>query len=183
MQIRVLTIIVALACGPAAAQGNVLYKSVDAKGVITFSDVPPPATSRILEERALPSIGKGSVQASLHPPPEHPPGPTFFDGDAALAKANARLDEAERALAEARRHAGSPLEAMRMQHTRLTPDVDARLEREKANVKVARQALLELMRERLAASVRVAQARAEDGSPIYGELRPLGSRPAQLASR
>lgn len=150
-------LLAALAC-PAAA--NVLYKSVDANGTVMFSDTPPPPGARIVEERAI------GAPASSYPGTHEaagatPPGGleeafTLIDYDAALRQANDRLDLAERALAQAR----SGLVASRYEGLRLpvsAPSATAhtdQIELLKRDVRMARQALMDLLRARQLASGR-----------------------------
>jgi hypothetical protein len=101
---------------PAAA--NMLYKSVDANGTVMFSDTPPPEGTRILEERAM---SAPATSYSWSAPGNNAPATnsleeafTLIDSDAALAQANARVDMAERALAQARGGGASRFEGLRL---------------------------------------------------------------------
>lgn len=135
---------------PAAADANVLYKSVDANGVVMFSDTPPPDGSRILEERPLPSsnaVPAVSVEYGA-PVPGVIPAEQMLDFDAAIASANAKVDEAERALAQARRDLSLTDVGLRLRPTRLANEDDRRLDSYRNNVKIARRHLIELLRER-----------------------------------
>lgn len=140
-----------LALLPAAAAASVLYKSVDANSVVMFSDTPPPEGSRILEERPLPSIDSApaaSVEYGM-PIPGVIPAEQLLDFDAVIASANAKVDEAERALAQARRELSSTTDGgLRLRPTRLASEDDRRLESYRNNVKIARRHLMELLRER-----------------------------------
>jgi hypothetical protein len=140
-----------LALAPATAVASVLYKSVDANGVVIFSDTPPPEGARILEERPLPSLaspGAAVEQGSAASAPM--PAEQMLDYDDAIARANARVDAAERALALARREAGAAGDGprLRLRATRMASEDDARLDTYRNDVKVARRHLLELLRER-----------------------------------
>jgi hypothetical protein len=149
----VLTAALALPAG-----ANVLYKSVDERGTVTFSDVPPPASSRLLEERAMPA-------------PSHSPGPGYgfeaapptsglenafqmLDYDQALREANDRVDLAEHALAKARAaYAATPRPGLNPVGG--LPPADAeRIEFHKRDLRIARTALAELLRSRQLASGR-----------------------------
>jgi hypothetical protein len=139
-----------LALLPAAAAANVLYKSVDANGVVMFSDTPPAGGSRILEERPLPT-GNSEPAASVQhgtPMPGVIPAEQMLDFDAAIASANAKVDEAERALASARRELALTDVGLRLRPTRLASEDDRRLDSYRNNVKIARRHLVELLRER-----------------------------------
>lgn len=142
------------AAWPMAPAATVLYKSVDGNGVVMFSDTPPPEGARILEERHIVSRS-GDFPP---PPPAAAADPALnealLDSDAILASANAKLDEAERALAEARRAAGPILGPLRLAASRLTSEDEERIEKHKREVRMARQRLLEILRERRLALVR-----------------------------
>ena len=145
-----LVLALGLALLPAAAGANVLYKSVDANGVVMFSDTPPPDGSRILEERPLPSsnaVPSAAVEYGA-PVPGVIPAEQMLDFDAAIASANAKVDEAERALAQARRDLSLTDVGLRLRPTRLANEDDRRLDSYRNSVKVARRHLIELLRER-----------------------------------
>jgi hypothetical protein len=135
---------------PAAAAANVLYKSVDANGVVMFSDAPPPEGARILEERTLPSFHAAPTAPVEYgvPAPGVIPAEQMLDFDAAIASANAKVDEAERALARARRDLSLTDVGLRLWPTRLANEDDRRLDSYRNNVKIARRHLVELLRER-----------------------------------
>ena len=146
-----LALALGLALLPSAAAANVLYKSVDANGVVMFSDVPPPEGSRLLEERPLPAINSAPVPAMQYgmAMPGPIPAEQMLDFDAAIASANAKVDDAERALAEARRELSPTTDSgLRLRPTRLASEDDRRLESYRNNVTIARRHLMELLRER-----------------------------------
>ena len=145
-----LVLALGLALLPAAAGANVLYKSVDANGVVMFSDTPPPDGSRILEERPLPSTNAAPSAAVEYgaPVPGVIPAEQMLDFDAAIAGANAKVDAAERALAQARRDLSLTDVGLRLRPTRLANEDDRRLDSYRNNVKIARRHLVELLRER-----------------------------------
>jgi hypothetical protein len=145
-----LVLALGLALLPAAAGANVLYKSVDANGVVMFSDTLPPDGSRILEERPLPSFNAAPSAAVEYgaPVPGVIPAEQMLDFDAAIASANAKVDEAERALAQARRDLSPTDAGLRLRPTRLANEDDRRLDSYRNNVKIARRHLVELLRER-----------------------------------
>ena len=145
-----LVLALGLALLPAAAGANVLYKSVDANGVVMFSDTPPPDGSRILEQRPLPSSNAAPSPAVEYgaPVPGVIPAEQMLDFDAAIASANAKVDEAERALAQARRDLSLTDVGLRLRPTRLANEDDRRLDSYRNNVKIARRHLIELLRER-----------------------------------
>ena len=134
---------------PLAAQAGVLYKSVDANGTVTFSDLPPAAGTKVLETRNVTASGFASVAPAL-PAAAAAPEPmiNLFEMDAAVAKASAQLDQAERELALARKELWSPRDGLRLVQRRMTAADDARVEFFKRNVATARHALMELLRDR-----------------------------------
>ena len=145
-----LALALGLALFPAGAAANVLYKSVDGNGVVMFSDMPPTDGSRILEARPLPSSNSAPV-ASVEYGASAPgviPAEQMLDFDAAIASANARVNEAERALAQARRDLSLTDVGLRLRPTRLANEDDLRLDSYRNHVKIARRHLVELLRER-----------------------------------
>lgn len=141
----------------AAANATVLYKSVDENGVVMFSDMPPPAGARILEERHIISSSGTPSFASPEPASIEPLlNEPMLNSDAILARATASVDEAERALAEARRARGPILGPVRpiAQSAREPSIDDHRIEEQKRAVKVARQRLMEVLRDRRIALAR-----------------------------
>ena len=139
-------LLAALAASPVGAA--MLYKSVGPNGTIMFSDVPPPADARIVEQRqiggGLPS--GGTPQAGLRDITQ------LIDSDAALARANAQVDLAERSLAEARRGTWSPRDGLNLAGRALNRGDVERIEYYKRGVVAARQNLMELLRDRMVAS-------------------------------
>jgi hypothetical protein len=117
----------ALASLPAGA--GVLYKS----------------DARVLETRVIGGNGSASPQGTAAAMAQ---AAQLIDSDEALARANAKVDMAEHALAEARKELLSPREGLRLTATRMTPADDARVQFFKRDVLAARQALMDLLRER-----------------------------------
>lgn len=142
-----------LSCPACAAT---LYKSVDPSGTVMFSDTPPGEGARILEERVI-GESSSSYGAAMPAAPYTGLEEAFaqIDYDAALAQANARLDMAERALAQARNGAASRYEGLRLPVSTqaANPSTD-HIEFCKRDVKIARQALMDLLRSRQLASGR-----------------------------
>ena len=95
-----------------------------------FSDTPPQDGSRILEERPLPSIHSAPAPSAQDgmPMPGAIPAEQMLDVDAAIASANAKVDQAERALAQARRELSLTSDAGLRLLTRLASEDDQRLE-------------------------------------------------------
>lgn len=172
MRIAHTTALFLVALAPAIVPAATLYKSVDANGIVSFSDMPPAENARILEQRALPIADtSASYESARGPTPGLPVSGSngepiigtapeqWLGSDPLVAQANQRLDAAERALAEARRARGSPLDGMRMRNASLGGEEMSRIEREKENVNAARRELLDLLRDRRLA-VKQAQAQA-----------------------
>lgn len=138
------------------AGANVLYKSVDERGTVTFSDMPPPAGTRLLEERPLAAPGHSPGYANELSGPSRGLESAFqmLDYDQALREANDRVDLAEHALARARAaYAATPRPGLNAVGG--LPQADAeRIEFHKRDLRIARTALAELLRSRQLASGR-----------------------------
>lgn len=132
----------------APADAGILYKSVGPNGTIMFSDVPPGGDARILEQRPL------SPGSSSTPAPSANGGDLvqLIDSDAALSRANMQFDLAERALAVARRDMWAQGDGLKLVSRRASRSDEERIEFYKRNVVAARQALMEILRERMLAS-------------------------------
>lgn len=130
-----------LALASPGAPAGVLYKSVDARGTVMFSDVPPPEGSRIVEQRV---VGPGSSAPGRPRVVDSPWGP--FESDPMVEQANARLDQAERAFALARRDLWSVRDGLRLETRRRTPEDEARVRQVEREWREARRTLLELRR-------------------------------------
>jgi hypothetical protein len=142
-----------------AAQASVLYKSVSANGVVTFSDTPPENADRVeripmtfqgsASSAGYTSSGSGAPGAPIYGNAT-PVAVARFDElktmDVAVSDANARVDHAENALAAARRGTWSPHDGLRLAGSRATVDDVARVEAIKRDVLLARQSLLETLR-------------------------------------
>jgi hypothetical protein len=133
---------------PQLAAGGVMYKSVTAEGTVMFSDTPPPSDARILEQRAMidpmPAASSSAVTTA--------PAEQMLDYDAAIANANEKVDLAEHALALARRGIWSTREGLSLEGGRASRGDVERIEFYKKNLLIARQSLMELLRERKLAS-------------------------------
>ena len=148
---RAAACIVALLAVPAGA--NVLYKSVDANGTVTFSDVPPADGSRLLEQRMLGSPAAEAPGAPNAPAAGLEEAFQMLDYDKALQQANERVDLAERALAQARAgHAATPRPGMN--NASISIADHERVEFYMRDLRAARQALMDLLRSRQLASGR-----------------------------
>lgn len=144
----------ALATLALPAGATVLYKSVGANGVVSFSDRPPEDTDRY-QEIPLSFAGQGQANGAAYVSSgasQPAVAVARFDElksfDQAIAQANARIDAAESALAQARRPTWSPHEGLRLSGSRATPEDVARVEMHKRDVLLARQSLLETLKAR-----------------------------------
>jgi Domain of unknown function (DUF4124) len=90
-------VVLALAGGPAVAD---LYRWVDAKGVVNYSNVPPPQTVKAEQ------IPETQPTVSVIPPPEKPPEVKQTEREAALVR---RIEQLESELAALRRAAATPV--------------------------------------------------------------------------
>jgi hypothetical protein len=127
---------------------GVLYKSVAPNGTVTFSDTPPEAGSKLVEQREVRSSG---AIADMNSGPAM--GMVAADSDGELSRASAQLDQAEHALATARRDLWSPRDGLKLASLRRTRADDDRLAFYKKDVLLARQALLQVLKERQAAAL------------------------------
>jgi hypothetical protein len=138
-------LLIAAALAGAPAHGTVLYKSVNAKGVIEFSDMPPAAGSTVIEIRPVARPGNAGDPVVLGT--DGSPLADLAQGDGPLARANAEVDLAEHALALARRSRWSPHDGLHLASAG-TPAADAeRIDYFKRNLRLARQNLLEAIRQ------------------------------------
>jgi hypothetical protein len=129
-----------------AAQAAMLYKSIGPNGTVMFSDMPPSGDAKLVEQREIgspsvsPSSGSGLAGFDL--------AAQLVDADAAVARASAQVDQAEHALAEARRGTWSPRDGIGVQPTKTSPQDLVRIDYFQKGVKIARQQLLDVLRER-----------------------------------
>ena len=166
MKIKAAWLAIAALAAPCVASATVLYKSIGPNGVVQFSDMPPADRSVVVEQRALPSH-TAAAASDLPPRDGDMAGLPYVieDGSGALARANAQLDLAEHALAEALRSLGSPLQQMHLKsHDNGVPQSAARIDFFRRNVQAARQNLMNVLR---------AQATSTASLPA---VSPLASR-------
>jgi hypothetical protein len=126
---------------PASAGG--LYKVIDAGGAIVFTDMPPPPDARtVVQVLTGGTTGVGTAAGM--------PLYELAESDEAVARANERVDLAEHALALARQGLQSPSDGLRLVAARMTQGDEDRVAFYKKGVQVARQQLMDLLRERQA---------------------------------
>lgn len=132
------------------AHATVLYKSVAPNGVVMFSDTPPEDADRV--ERIPMTFSGPSNGYTAAGAPTVQVAASRFDElksfDQAVAEANARVDQAEAALAAARRSSLSPLEGLRLASSRADVETSNRVELARRDVLLARQSLLETLKAR-----------------------------------
>ena len=152
---------------PCVAPAAVLYKSISPTGVVQFSDVPPSDRSVVVEQRPVPSRVASTTASDLPPREGNLSGLPYVieDGGAALARANAQLDLAEHALAEALRSMGSPLQDMRLKARSTAGAEVARIDFFRRNVQAARQNLMNVLK-----------AQATPPTAVASTVAPLASR-------
>ena len=126
-----------------AAHAATLYKSIGPNGTLMFSDMPPSGDATLLEQR---EIGSARPQDSAAGAPTDLS--QLIDADAVVARASAQVDLAEHALAEARRGTWSPRDGIGVAPTKTTPRDLERIDYFQKGVKIARQQLLDVLRER-----------------------------------
>jgi hypothetical protein len=141
--------VAALASAPAGA--GTLYKSISPTGVVQFSDTPPEDSAVIVERRPI-----GRSASPSDGLPQVVDGALWVDADGALARANEQVDQAEHALALARRSMWSQLDGLRLASARTTASDVERVEFYKRGVLVARQNLLEVLKQRSTAPLQLA---------------------------
>lgn len=168
-----LTLAFALAIAAAApANAAVLYKSVDANGVVLFSDLPP--DKGVEAKKILVPESTSAVPGATRAADVVAAGPIRVEqnylGDEAVQRASLQVDMAEHALAMARRPIWEVADPMKLQGPTMTRADQERVEHYKKNLKVAQQQLADVLRGKLRAEAHIMTAAA--GAPVYG---PTGS--------
>src|SRR2546430_1280810 len=107
MRAAALLVAIGILPATAAVQAGILYKSVAANGTVEFSDIPPADGSRIVEQRVVKGAG-AAVDVATGPAM----GTLSPDNDGELQRASVQLDQAEHALAVARRELWSPRDGL-----------------------------------------------------------------------
>ena len=141
---------IVLCAAATTAPAAVLYKSVGANGVMEFSDQPP-EKGRNVERIRIPDSSASGAPTPVAAGPSREG--ELREADAAVARANVQLDAAEHALAMARRAVTNESDPMRLASTRASRADQERLEFHKKDVLLARQQLLEVLREKRQAAV------------------------------
>ena len=136
----------------APASAAVLYRSVSPEGTVQFSDIPPEKAQRVERLEYPDSGGRAPAIASGASREEQ-----LRDMDGAVARASAQVDLAEHALALARR----PLwgdDPLRFGGARRTRADIERVEFYQKGVRIARQTLTDVLREKRKADVQILTA-------------------------
>ncbi|HZZ95304.1 MAG TPA: DUF4124 domain-containing protein [Usitatibacter sp.] len=166
---------VAMLLVPGAGSATVLYKSIGPNGVVEFSDVPPAGRSVLVEQRSVPSPTE-ALAASVADSASTTGLPYVIeDAGGAIARANAQVDLAEHALAEALRALGSPLQDMRLRARAALEGNAARIEFFRRNAQAARQNLIDVLRAHAAAS-NIASSAPAPVAAVTAPVAPLASR-------
>ena len=141
----------ALAVCAAGAQAGVLYKSIDRDGRTTFSDMPIDGAVTVqridTSDSAKPAVGEGNAPIYLA---------LAETGDEAIARANARVDMAEHALAIARRSILGEDDPLALPTDRVARADLQRLDFYHRDVRAARTDLMRALQSRNALSPRPA---------------------------
>ena len=153
-----------LCAAATVAPAAVLYKSVGANGTLEFSDLPPEKDRNVERIRIPDSASTTAAPATLAPGPSREG--QAREVDAAVERANAQLDLAEHALAEARRSLSANSEAVRLVSVRISSADQERLAFYKKDVLLARQQLLEVLKEKRKAAVPQLFTAANEWVPI-----------------
>jgi len=168
-----------LAAGTALATPSgaaVLYKTVDEKGVVMFSDLPPAPgadAKRIVvsqDSAAVPGAMR-SADAAL---PEAMTEERIRAGDEAVQRASLQVDMAEHALAVARRPLWQPVDLMKLDGGRMSPGDNDRIAYYQKNLRIAKHQLADLLRSKRRAEANTMTAEA--GMPVYGPSLPIYRR-------
>ena len=167
-----------LAAFATPAGAAVLYKTVDAKGVVMFSDLPPAPgaeAKRIVVAETSNSAVPGNVRTaeviSGAPTPEE----KIRLGDEAVQRASMQVDMAEHALAVARRPLWTT-DALQLEGPKLTRADRDRLEHYKKELKIAQQQLADILRQKRKYEAQQTMTADASGLPIYGPSSPIYRR-------
>ena len=169
---------VALAAFAAPAGAAVLYKTVDAKGVVMFSDLPP-ALGTEAKRIVVAETSNSAVPGGLRTAEVVAAAPTAEEkirmDDAAVQRASAQVDLAEHALAVARRSLWDT-DPLKLDGPKLTRADRERLEHYRKDLKIAQQQLSDLLRQKRKYEVQQTMTADASGLPIYGPSSPIYRR-------
>jgi hypothetical protein len=167
-----------LAAFAVPAGAAVLYKTVDEKGVVMFSDLPP--AQGIDAKRIQITESSSSVPGASRALDVAAGAPTTEErirlGDEAVQRASARVDLAEHALAVARRPLWEIADPMKLGGPKLTRADRERVEHYRKELRVAQQQLSDILRQQRKAEVQRTMTADASGLPIYGPSSPIYRR-------
>ena len=168
-----------LAAGAALATPSgaaVLYKTVDEKGVIMFSDLPPTpgADAKRIVIPEAPSAVPGTAHSADATAAETLTEERIRSGDESVQRASLQVDMAEHALAVARRPLWQPVDLMKLDGGRMSPGDNDRIAYYQKNLRIAKQQLADLLRSKRRAEANTMTAEA--GMPVYGPRLPIYRR-------
>ena len=158
--LRTTALLLAAATMASPAMATVLYKSVSPTGVVEFSDVPPAGNARLVEQREIGASGipsasgitpASAISTAAATVQTSPVAMDALIADEAVARASAQVDLAEHALAMARQGLWSPRDGLHLRSPGRTAGDEQRVEYYKRGVLAARQMLMDVLKERLAA--------------------------------
>jgi hypothetical protein len=171
-------VVMVIACAAMASSAGaaVLYKTVDEKGVVMFSDLPPApgADAKRIAVAAESSAVPGTLRSADATAPEILTEERIRADDEAVQRASLQVDMAEHALAVARRSLWEPADLMKLEGPRMSRADNDRVGYYRKNLKVAQQQLSDLLRTKRRAEARTMTAEA--GMPIYGPSSPIYRR-------
>jgi len=167
-----------VACAMAAPAGAaVLYKTIDDKGTVTFSDLPPSDRNtdakRILVPESSSAVPGGMKSAEMlagAPTAEE----KIRAGDEVVQRASLQVDLAEHALAVARRPVWDVADPMKLEGPRMTRADRERIDHYRKDLKIAQQQLTDVLRTKRRSETQTMTAEA--GAPIYGPSSPIYRR-------
>jgi len=168
---------VALASLAMPTGAAVLYKTVDEKGVVTFSDLPPGKgveAKRLVMPESSAAVPGALRSADATPVAPVTPMEETYLGDEAVRRASLQVDMAEHALAVARRPLWEVADPMKLTGPQRTRADQERIDFYQKNLRIAKQELADLLRGKLRAESRTMTAEA--GAPIYGSSSPIYRR-------
>jgi len=160
------------------AGAAVLYKTVDAKGVVMFSDLPPAPgaeAKRIVVAETSNSAVPGGVRTAEIIAGAPTPEEKIRMGDEAVQHASLQVDMAEHALAVARRSLWDT-DLLKLDGPKLTRADRERIEHYRKDLKIAQQQLSDLLRQKRKYEAQQTMTADASGLPIYGPSSPIYRR-------
>ena len=176
--IRRAAILATLAAFALPAGATVLYKTVDAKGVVMFSDLPP-APNADAKRIVVAETSNSAVPGGVRTAEVIAGAPTAEEkirmGDEAVQHASLQVDMAEHALAVARRSLWDT-DLLKLDGPKLTRADRERIEHYRKDLKIAQQQLSDLLRQKRKYEAQQTMTADASGLPIYGPSSPIYRR-------